>query len=74
MNPGFWAIRLSFETRLKLSGPVGPFVDGEIFDSKSENSYQTAGGGNWKETIKMGLDELNRDIAEDLAAYRKTIE
>jgi hypothetical protein len=66
---------LWFEIRLKLCGPVGPFVDGEIFDSSVRKHFPVIGGGGiWKVTIKTSLDELNRDIAEDLAAYRKTIE
>jgi len=71
-SPGFWSLGLNFETLLRLTGPAGPFIDGEEFDSKVEKRFQTASGSNWRTTIRTGLDELNSDIAEDIATYRES--
>jgi len=73
-NPGFWSIAINFETLLRLTGPTGPFVDGEEFDSKVMKKFQTAGTGNWQTTIRASLDELNRDIAEDISNYKNSIQ
>ena len=73
-SPGFWSIGINFETLLRLTGPAGPFVDGEEFDSKVERKFQTAGTGNWQTTIRASLDELNRDIAEDISNYKRSIQ
>lgn len=71
-SPGFWKIGINFETLLRLHGPVGPFVDGEEFDSQVEMKFMAAGEENWQTTIRASLDELNRDIAEDIQAYRES--
>jgi len=69
-NPGFWSITLKYETVLLVSGPVGSFVNGKVFDSHVELGFQTASGGNWLKTINANLDALNKDIAADLAESR----
>ena len=66
-NPGFWEIKLKYETVLRISGPVASFVDGKEFDSQSVMGFQTASGGNWLTLINANLDALNKDIAADLA-------
>ena len=68
-SPGFWSVGITFETMLSLSGPVGPFADGETLSSKVENRVQLADTGNWLETVNMSLDELNQDIAKHLSDY-----
>lgn len=68
-QPGFWSIKLHFQTLIRVSGPLGPFADGEEFDSDVEKSFQTAGGANWRSTIRASLDELNNDISEGLNSY-----
>ena len=66
-SPGFWSIGINFETLLRLTGPVGPFSDGQEFASSVEKRFAAAGGKNWETTIRASMDELNRDIAEKLA-------
>lgn len=72
-QPGFWSLKLHFQTLLRVTGPLGPFANGAEFDSDVEKSFQIATANSWRETIDIGLEELNRDIAEDLAAYRDAI-
>jgi hypothetical protein len=69
-NPGFWEIKLKYETVIRISGPVGSFVDGKEFESQIELGFQTASGGNWLKLIDATLDALNKDIATELAESR----
>jgi len=69
-NPGFWEIKLNYEIEIRISAPVGSFVDGQEFDSQVEMGFQTASGSNWLELIDASLDALNEDIAADLAKSR----
>ena len=72
-QPGFWTVKLHFETLIRLKGLFGPFIDGEEFDSNVERSCMAATEENWLLTIHASLDELNNDIVEDLSAYRDVI-
>lgn len=66
-NPGFWQIKLKYETLIRVSGPVGSFVAGQEFSSSIEMGFQVASGSNWLKAINASLDELNKDIASELA-------
>jgi len=73
-SPGFWSIEINFKSLIRVYGPVGPFIDGEEFDSQVAMKYQVASSENWQETIQANMNELNRDIAEDIRVYRKSDE
>jgi hypothetical protein len=65
---------LPLETLIRVYGPVGPFIDGEEFDSQVALKFQVASSANWQKTIQASMDELNRDIAEDIRVYRQSHE
>ena len=69
-EPGFWSAKLHFQTLIRLNGPVGPFRDGEEFDSHVVKSIQFASDDSWRATIKESLLQLNKDITEGITAYR----
>lgn len=73
-SPGFWSIEINFKTLIRVYGPVGPFIDGEEFDSQVALKFQVASSANWQKTIQASMDELNRDIAEDIRVYRQSHE
>jgi hypothetical protein len=63
-------LKLHYDTGITVTGPLGPFVDGEAFVSNIEMGFQVANSGNWRKTIDASLDELNQDIGARLAEYR----
>jgi len=66
-NPGFWEIKFNFVSALRISGPVGSFVDGQEFGSQTQLGFQVGGSRKWLELIYTHLDALNEDITADLA-------
>ena len=67
-DPGFWEVQLKFSTLIRLSAPAGSFVDGKEFGGDVEKGFQIASGGNWLKTIQASLDDINKDIAAEIAA------
>ena len=65
-QPGFWQLKLHFETGITVTGPIEPFAAGKSFASDVEKGFQVANTSNWLETINASLDELNRRIGEAL--------
>lgn len=71
-QPGFWQLKLHFDTAITVRGPVAIFTDGESFASDVEMGFQLANTSNWTETFDASLAELNQEISARLAEYRKT--
>jgi hypothetical protein len=61
-NPGFWSIKISFQTALKITAPIGEFENGVVVESEVQKGFQTAVGSNWQEVIDLSLEKLNNDI------------
>lgn len=72
-TPGFWAITLEFEARVKISGPVAPFHQGEVVRGYARVKSGGATSSIWTEVIHQGLEDLIGNIKTRLqkrAAYR----
>ncbi len=65
-QPGFWQIKLQYETLIRLKGPLGPFEDGKTYENKTELGVQAASGKNWLKAIQLNLDEIAGDVEADL--------
>lgn len=64
MTPGFWAISLEFETRLKIGGDnraSGKTVRGYI-----RKKSGAAGSGTWMETVNAGIEDLVTNLKKEL--------
>jgi hypothetical protein len=62
MSPGFWAVHLEFDSRIRVSGPIEPFADGEELRGYVRLGTQAATGRAWGNTIDKGLDNLSEDL------------
>jgi len=67
-QPGFWQIKLQYETLIRLKGPLGPYVDGKEYQNKTELGAQAASGKNWLKAIQLNLNEIAADVETDLEA------
>ncbi len=61
-TPGFWAITLEFDSRIRVSGPITPFDDGEVFRGLASTQSGAAFTEDWLNIMKKGLANLNEDI------------
>lgn len=62
VTPGFWAVHVEFETSIRVSGPIDPFVDGEEFRGYVRLGTQAATGRAYLNTIYKGLEALDGDM------------
>jgi len=67
---GAWKLKVHYDTAIVVTGPLGPFADGETFTSDVEMGFAIVNTESWKKAIDAGLDELNQDIGARLAEYR----
>lgn len=65
-QPGFWQIKLQFETSVTLQGPLEPFVSGKIYENKSELGAQVASEKNWIKALQANLDDISSQLSADL--------
>lgn len=67
-QPGFWQIKLQYETVIRIQGPLDPYVSGKTYENKTELGAQSASGKNWLRAIQLNLDEITDDVKTDLKA------
>ncbi len=61
-TPGFWAITLEFDSRIRVFGPIKPFDDGEVFRGHASTQSGAAFTEDWLNIMKKGLESLNEEI------------
>ncbi len=61
MTPGFWAIALDFDMRVRITTDLGFFREGEEAHGAIQLHSQTGGTG------REGLEEFDRDLKKKLA-------
>ena len=67
-QPGFWEIKLQFESLIRIQGPLDPFVDGKSYENGSELGAQTASEKNWLKALQANLDDIILNISSDLTS------
>jgi hypothetical protein len=66
VTPGFWAVSMEFETKVKIKGAVPPFGDGETVRGYVELHTQAAGTRAWLNTINKGIEAFNEEVKKRL--------
>ncbi|MEJ2061431.1 MAG: flagellar biosynthesis protein [Gammaproteobacteria bacterium] len=61
-QPGFWAVKVHFQSLVNIQGPVRGFTDGADVAGNSENSYQFVTSSDWADTVQKGLKDLEQNI------------
>jgi len=64
VNPGFWAMHIEFEARLRLDTSAGPLRGVDEFRGYVRLGTQMATTGAWRKTILQGLEDLEAKIGE----------
>jgi len=67
MTPGFWALSLHFDMRVRIKADLGFFRQGEEAHGAIQLKTQGAATKQWLNTIDKGLEEFNRDLKAKLA-------
>jgi len=67
-QPGFWEIKLQFESLIRIQGPLDPFVDGKSYENASELGAQVASEKNWLKALQANLDDIILNISSDLTS------
>jgi len=65
-SPGFWAAHLEFDSRIRLSGAISPFQDGQEFKGYVRLGTQAATTRAWHNTVTKGLENLNENMISRL--------
>lgn len=66
MTPGFWALSLEFEAKVKIKGDVPSFKNGETVRGYIELHTQAAGTGAWLNTINKGVAAFGEEVKKRL--------
>jgi hypothetical protein len=67
MTPGFWALALDFDMRVRIKTDLGEFREGEEAHGAIQLHTQGAATRQWLNTINKGLEEFNRDLKAKIA-------
>jgi hypothetical protein len=67
-TPGFWAVSLEFEAKVKIKGDVPGFKNGETVRGYVEAHTQAAGTRAWLSTINKGIDSFVAEVKKRLSA------
>ncbi len=70
LSPGFWSAHLEFDSRIRLTGAISPFEEGQEFKGYVRLGTQAASTRAWRNTIAKGLENLNENMTSKLRAYR----
>jgi hypothetical protein len=66
-TPGFWACGLEFEARVKITGPVASFKNGEVVRGYILLHTQAANTRAWMNVMDKGLENFGQSVRKDLA-------
>jgi hypothetical protein len=67
VTPGFWALSMEFEAKVKIKGDVPSFKNGETVRGYIELHTQAAGTGAWRNTIDKGIAAFVEEVKKRLA-------
>ena len=67
-TPGFWTVSIQFEAKIKITGDIDPFKDGETVRGHVKLHTQTAGTRAWLKTINQGIDKFVQEVKNLLTA------
>jgi hypothetical protein len=62
VSPGMWTLTLEFDSRIRVSGPIQHFDDGEEFRGHAITNPSAAFTDDWIDVMNKGLENLNDDI------------
>lgn len=62
VTPGFWALTMEFEAKVRIKGDVPSFKNGETVRGYVELHTQAAGTRAWENTINKGIDEFIDEV------------
>lgn len=62
VTPGFWAISMEFEAKVKIKGDVTSFREGETVRGYIELHSQAPGTRAWMNTINKGIDIFIEEV------------
>lgn len=65
-QPGFWQVKIHYESLIHVKGDVGPYADGKTYEKQTEISTSMATGEVWLRAVSTNLDELSIDVFNDL--------
>jgi hypothetical protein len=66
VTPGFWAIALECETKVKITGNVPPFQNGSLVRGYVQMRSQAAGSAQWQNTINKGIEAFAEELRKQL--------
>lgn len=66
-TPGFWAVSLEFEAKVKIKGDVPSFKDGDTVRGYVELRSQAAGTKAWLNTISKGINAFVMEVKRRLS-------
>ena len=61
-TPGFWAAKLDFEARVKITGDVGSFQGGELVNGQLRLKTMAAGTKAWRNILTEGIDVFIQEV------------
>jgi hypothetical protein len=64
-NPGA-AVRITFESRIRLTGPWPLTANRSEFEGHASYSYLAVGDREWSELLKSGVSDLQQNVAKAL--------
>jgi hypothetical protein len=66
ITPGFWAMKLDFEARIRIKGDVGAFRSGQEVKTFTRLHTQAAGTKAWTNILNKGIDDLVKQVKETI--------
>ncbi len=67
-TPGFWALKIEFQSELAFATEVAGLGSGAIVEGYAHQRHQAAGTGAWLQTIGVGMDDLRANLEARLSA------
>lgn len=68
-TPGFWALKIEFDSAIAFSGNLPGLQDSEI-KGYAHQKHQAATGGAWLQTMAAGMDDLKANLNEAIQPAR----
>jgi|TARA_B100001964_G_scaffold152560_1_gene167923 hypothetical protein len=71
-TPGFWAVKLDFEAKVKITGDIPPFQKSDIVRGHVRLHSQAAGTRAWRNTLNKGIEAFIQEVKKRLSQNRST--
>lgn len=65
-TPGFWALKIEFQSELELDGTLPGLKSGTKVTGYAHQKHQAATGGAWVQTMQVGMDDMRSNLSNVL--------